>query len=418
MNRRLFVAIGLAVLVGVLCGSSRADTPLLRVVVEAGDVERVDTPVLMPVPPFWAQTLHGQPFHLEEVVSVGRVPVSAQILPGDKPQMCWILTGRTKPGDSRTYEVYVGAPPATPAVQVTADDKALVVAVGDNKVLQYNHATVPPPPGHSALFNRSAFIHPVWSPAGAVLTNIHPPDHIHHMGLWMPWTSTEFEGRHVDFWNLGSGQGTVRFRELLGRESGPVFGSFRVRHEHVDLKAPGGEKVALDETWDVLVWNTGGADKGYYVWDFVSTQRCASSSPLHLPAYRYGGFGFRATSQWKQGQADYLTSEGKTRKDGHGTRARWCMAFGPTDKGDAGIVFMSHPKNHEHPEPMRLWPSGDIFFNFCPVQEKDWTLEPGRDYVFRYRLFVYNGTLNAERAERAWQDFANPPAVRVVREAN
>ena len=413
MSKRFVAAVYLTLLVAATGGHIQADTPLLRVAVEAGAVERLDTPVSMPVSQFWARTLYGRPFHLEEVTPSGRVSVAAQILPGDKPKMAWILSGRTEPNTSRMYEIYVGEPPETANVQVTVDAKVLLVTVGPDKVLQYNHAIVPPPAGKSELYNRSGFIHPVWAPSGAVLSNIHPADHIHHLGLWMPWTSTEFEGRHVDFWNLAKGEGTVRFRELLGKESGPVLGRFLVRQEHVNLNAPGGEKVALDETWDVTVWNTGGAEKGFYVWDFVSTQRCASESSLHLPAYRYGGFGFRATEQWKQGQADYLTSEGKTRKDGHGTRARWCIAYGPTDKGDAGIVFMSHPGNHEHPEPMRLWPSGDIFFNFCPVQKNPWTLEPGKDYVFKYRLFVYNGTRDAEQAERAWQDFAHPPVVRV-----
>ena len=77
---------------------------------------------------------------------------------------------------------------------------------------------------------------------------------------------------------------------------------------------------------------------------------------------------------------------------------------------------MGHPSNHEFPEPMRLWPDRDIFFNFCPVQQKDWVLEPGKDYVFRYRLAVYNGQRTAEQAENYWQDFGNPPTVTITTE--
>jgi hypothetical protein len=62
---------------------------------------------------------------------------------------------------------------------------------------------------------------------------------------------------------------------------------------------------------------------------------------------------------------------------------------------------------------MRLWPGGDIFFNFCPIQAKAWTLEEGNKYVFKYRMFVYNGKMDADKAERAWQDFGNPPKVTV-----
>ena len=74
---------------------------------------------------------------------------------------------------------------------------------------------------------------------------------------------------------------------------------------------------------------------------------------------------------------------------------------------------MSHPGNREHPEPLRIWPQGDIFFNFCPIQKADWTLEPGKDYLLKYRMFVYDGTITPARAEQIWQDFAYPPKVKL-----
>ena len=77
---------------------------------------------------------------------------------------------------------------------------------------------------------------------------------------------------------------------------------------------------------------------------------------------------------------------------------------------------MSHPDNHEHPEPMRIWPEGDVFFNFCPIQKADWILEPGETYVLRYRLYVYNGAITVEKAEGLWQDFANPPKIGLERQ--
>jgi hypothetical protein len=271
---------------------------------------------------------------------------------------------------------------------------------------------VPQPEGASPLFARSGFIHPLWSPAGAELTRIHPPDHIHHLGLWNPFTKTEFEGREVDFWNLLKGQGTVRFVRFLEISPGPIFGRFRALHEHVDLSAPGGEKTALEEELDIRVWNLGamapGQVKSAYMLDITSTLRCASKSPITLKKYRYGGLGFRAAESFDRG--DYLTSEGKTRDDGHGTRARWCIVHGPTDKGPAGVLFMDHPQNHEHPQPMRIWNGRpEIFFNFCPVQAADWKLVPGSNYVLRYRLFVFDGAITPESAEHLWNTFGRPP---------
>jgi len=410
LNRKLVLA--LACVVGLCCCAASA-APLAKTTVAAGDADRIDTPLSVSLDAVGLKK-DSKPVQLVEITSGGRKRTPAQINPS-RGELCWILRGKTAAGATRSFELVAAGRKTKNAVEIIKTDKYLDIQVGDDKVLRYNNALVPPPEGQSPLYNRSGFIHPLWSPAGAVLTNIHPKDHIHHVGLWMPWTKTHFEGRDVDFWNLKEGQGTVRFVKFLSTTEGPVFGGFRAAQEHVNLNAPGGEKVALNEVWDVRVWNTGGAKKGAWVVDFTSTQECASSSPLELPAYRYGGFGFRATAEWKEGLADYLTSEGKTRKDGHATRARWCIAYGPTSKGDSGIVFMSHPGNREFPEPMRLWPGGDIFFNFCPIQKKAWVLEPGNKYVFNYRMFVYNGKMTAEKAERCWQDFGNPPKVTVER---
>jgi hypothetical protein len=312
-----------------------------------------------------------------------------------------MLTGSTK------------AKPSASTVEVIKNDSFLQIKTGGSNVLRYNHALMPPPPGENPLYVRSGFIHPLWSPKGAVLTGIHPEDHIHHMGIWMPWTKTKFEGRDVDFWNLNQAQGTVRFVKFTDIQSGSVFGAFTTMHEHVDLSALGGEKVALNEQWLVRVYNLGGKRKDYWLWDFVSTQRCATESPLYQIKYRYGGLGFRGPAQWVDENGKYLTSEGKTRKDGHATRGRWCDMSGPDGKKWAGLTIMSHPKNLHHPEPLRIWPNGGVFFNFAPSQLNDWTMEPGNDYIFRYRFYVHEDQISVPDAERIWRDFAEPPKIKL-----
>jgi hypothetical protein len=300
------------------------------------------------------------------------------------------------------------------AVELGDNGEALQVRCAGDPVLSYRYAVLPPPEGVPALFERSGFIHPLFAPDGTVLTQIHPADHYHHLGLWNPWTHTEVGGRPVDFWNLGSGQGTVRFVEFVHRTPGRVYGEFVARQHHIDLQAPGGEAVALDENWRVRVWNLGGYDDGFFVCDLESVYVCGSE-PVVLKEYRYGGLGFRATAAW-DGKGDYLTSEGRTGADGHGTRSRWCDVYGPTPYGTAGVLFMSHSANRSHPEPMRIW-SGDpkIFFNYCPPQVGDWALEPGGTYTLRYRMFVHNGRCRPAMADRLWRDFADPPRVTVVR---
>ena len=386
--------------------------PLAQITVDAGNYMRVDTPVSL--------DLSGGPlgfptarFRLVEVKGSRRIDVPVQFEAGSPPRLWWILSGTTRPGDKRTFELSEGGAGAGRAVSARQNDKVLVLQKDGTKVLSYNHAIVPPPAGQIELYNRSAFIHPLWSPSGSVLTNIHPDDHYHHVGIWMPWTKTKFEGKETDFWNLKSGQGTVRFKRFLSTTSGPVYGGFQAEHDHIALKTTDGEKVVLKEVWDVRVYNVGGPGEDYWLWDFVSTQRCVAESPLLLEQYRYGGFGFRATADWKGDTAAYLTSTGKTREDGHATRARWCDTSGVSDGKWKGVTFFSHPQNFRHPEAMRIWPGfeQEVFFNWAPVQTGDFAMKPGRDHVFRYRQYVHEGKIDIERTEQVWNDFAHPPKV-------
>jgi hypothetical protein len=75
-------------------------------------------------------------------------------------------------------------------------------------ILSYRHSVMDVPAGVDPLFKRSGFIHPLWSPAGHVLTRVQAPDHYHHYGIWGPWTLTTINGQEVDFWNLAKGEGT------------------------------------------------------------------------------------------------------------------------------------------------------------------------------------------------------------------
>ena len=386
--------------------------PPARITVEAGDYTRVDTPVSLDLSGVSFGFPNERP-SLVEIKGDRRVPVQAQLEPGSPPRLWWILSGETPAGGKRIYELSRSSARVReePGVQVTKDDSVLILRKDKQKILQYNHAIVPAPEGQSKLYDRGGFIHPLWSPSGSILTEIHPDDHYHHLGIWMPWTKTKFEGKAVDFWNLKEGQGTVRFNRFLSTTSGPVYGGFQAEHDHVALQTSSGEKIVLKEVWDVRVYNVGGPEKGYWICDFVSSQRCVADSPLLLEKYRYGGFGFRATADWKGETAAYLTSEGKTRKDGHTTRARWCDTAGVSDGEWKGITFFSNPQNFRHPEAMRIWPGfeQEVFFNWAPVQTGDFEMKPGQDHKFRYRMFVHEGKVDVERTEQVWNDYAHPP---------
>jgi hypothetical protein len=307
-------------------------------------------------------------------------------------------------------------------IKILINEESYTVIDGNRKIFAYQHREQMPPSGVDPIYSRSAFIHPLWSPSQSALTRIQPEDHYHHYGIWNPWTKTMFGGEEIDFWNLGKKQGTVRFKGLISRVEGPVYGEIHVLQDHIKLGDGKTEETILHEAWMLRAWKLN-RDKGYWLIDFTSILNCATPNPMELKAYRYGGgIGFRAAEQWTHKNTSVLTSRGKTRDEADGSRARWCMVSADIQDGsnEPGILFMSHSLNRDHPEPMRVWPSdanegrGDLFFEFCPIRHKDWILEPGREYAQNYRLLVFDIPINPEEAELYWNSFVNSPEIEII----
>jgi len=354
---------------------------------------------------------------LYEIKGKSRIPVSFQVEQGDHRKLYWMLQTVTGTGEKHLFELVQGKANNIKSVTATAENGTLVIHKGDQNLLQYFYKTVYPPKGIDTAYKRSGFIHPLWAPNGQVLTRIQPPDHYHHYGIWNPWTAVEYEGEKIDFWNINSKQGTVRFAKFASVESGSVYAEFVALHEHIVFRKTGGEKVALNELQGVRVYRPQ-ENQDFFIVDFNIALNTAGESPFKILEYRYAGLGWRTTEKWDNKNSMVLTSEGLSRKDADGSKARWCIVQGDIDNDYAGVVMMSYPTNYNYPEPLRIWPEnqydrGDMFANFCPTKDMDWLLEPRQKYLLKYRFLVYNGKLDKEKAESAWYYFVNPPGVTV-----
>jgi len=386
-----------------------------RMVVQAGALARDNSIVSCVLDAY--EIAPGAYWKLEEIQGNKRKQVPMQVEPGRFPRIWWVLMGKTPAGAQRVFELSAipVAAQTTPVMQVTDKKGHLLLQEGAQQILQYNYNTVYPPSGVDTIYKRSGFIHPVWAPNGAVLTNIFPEGHYHHMGIWNPWTHTSFEGRVVDFWNLQKKEGTVQFAGFLSKTQGNVWAGFKARQEHVAFEKSGQEKAALDEVWDVRAY-AAGTNSHSRVWDFVSTISCATDSALLLLQYRYGGgLCFRATAEWTSATSQVLTSEGKSRKDADSTRARWVKISGNTTKGHAGLLIMNSAANFNSPQPLRVWPEnaerGELMLNYSPTKMTSWLLTYGNEYTQKYRVMVFEGEMTVPAAEAAWRDFAYPPVV-------
>ncbi|WP_192349548.1 PmoA family protein [Algoriphagus sp. Y33] len=296
-------------------------------------------------------------------------------------------------------------------VALKETESGIDFVIDNQPVLTYQTAVADVPEGIKKDFAKSGFIHPLKSPSGQVLTRIQPKDHYHHYGVWGPWTRATISGREVDFWNLGDQKGRVDFSHVLSKKEAGGAAELNVRQNHLDLKAPEAERIAIAEDLRIKVKP---ADKGRYMVDYTTTIETTIPGGILLDDYRYGGgIGFRATEKWGSDNSTILTSEGDARKTADSTNAKWVLVQGETEdvSGESGILFLSHNTNKSHPEPLRVWPEnnynriGNVFVEFTPIRHDSWEILPNQRYTLKYRMIVFDGKMTAEEAEGYWKAF-------------
>ncbi len=400
-----------------LITSSTFAQELAKFKVQTSD-ERIDSPVSVSLDGLNYNTDKGN-LVLYEVTSSGEKAILSQLETGYSARLWFVLNGVSAKNTERQFVLKLEekAAIAQSKVSIKKDYKDLSLTMNDKPILSYRYAVTYPPEGIDPIFKRSGFIHPLYSPEGEVLTRIQAPDHYHHYGIWGPWTHTHIGDRQVDFWNLGEGQGTVKFAGFLTEEEGAIYSGFEALQQHIDFGAKGEDRVAMNEILDVRAWNVG---EGVWMVDYTTSINSPLENGILLDAYRYGGgIGFRATEKWNKDNCTVLTSDNKTRIDADGSFAKWCIVEGEsaTKEGRSGILFMSHPSNRMHPEPMRVWPldanagRGDMYFEFVPIRHEEWKLEPKQNYTLKYRMIIFDGKIEAKTAEMYWNSFAALPRI-------
>jgi hypothetical protein len=402
--------------------STRALAAERTITIEAGEYDRTNTIVSFTLGDKW----HDQTLVAKEA----DIPVQV-----DSEGRATLMLPTLAKGTSRTLTL-------TPASPVTGATGGIDVVPGDGSlnliakpaantspqvsslIATYQMTPGPVPAGTSEAFAHGAHLHPVYSPSGKLLTANHPPDHPHQRGIWMSWTKTEFGAGHPDFWNMGkdkSGKltGEIRFDKLLNHWGGPVHGGFTSTHRWLD-HTTGAERDVLLETWDLKAYHVpeqpvakGSPGTGIFLLDLTSTQTITGQEPLKLPKYHYGGLGVRGSALWDAvDKVSMLTSSGHDRKTGDATKARWVWLGGDVEGTPTGITALIHPGNFRFPQPLRLNPKNPQIC-VAPSADGDWSIEPGKPFVLKYRIVLMDGKPDAAELERLWIDYAQPPAVEV-----
>lgn len=309
----------------------------------------------------------------------------------------------------------VAGAPAGDSVTVNRAKSELGVNVGARPALVYQMDKEKLPRADiDVRFKRAGYLHPVLSPAGAVVTGNYPSNHVHHHGIWSSWSKVQFQGRATNFWETIEQKGNTEFLGIERSWNGPVHGGFVARQQMVDFTGPK-PTAAVNELWEVTTWRSDGVPPAARVFDLVITQDATTSDPVVMPKNLYGGTSFRGRDEWNgKGNLVVLTSEGATtRETANMTRVRWCYFGGAVENGgSAGIAMLSHPGNLSAPQPIRVHPDMP-YVCFAPVQLGDVRIESGKPYTARYRFVVTDGAPDRARLDAYWNGFAHPAAVTV-----
>lgn len=406
----LFCAVAICLAPGIVQNSFGAHA--VEVEVAAGGHDRHGTVVAFDLP----DILRDSRSLMLMRIDTGRT-VPVQIDRTSDPRAVWIIRDKLQAGGTRRYRLSSAAVQSSTkdGVRIEDDGRRLWVKVRGKPVLAYNHAVVPSQDPLRPYFARSGHIHPVFNPAGRQVTDDFSPDHPHQHGIMFAWSNCTFQGRNVNFWAQSSKLGTVEHVKLEGFGGGPVFGSFAARLHHVALEPDGGRKPVLEGRWRVRVYNF----SDYFLFDIESEETCIGDSPLKINKHIYSGLMVRGNRGWlnpsSPAQGGFLTSEGKTRDNGDGSRPRWCDIHGPIDGQETGIMAMTPPDAFRFPQSVRLHPSMP-YFAITPARTAPMSIEPGKPYRWRYRFYVHQGMLESDVADHLWHDYAYPPEICVIKQ--
>lgn len=298
--------------------------------------------------------------------------------------------------------------PASAQFQAADKDGRIEIRDGGKLVFGWQHQPLVNPKG-GEIFAASAFVHPLTTPSGFVLTDIQPEDHLHHFGVWWPWKLVKLDGKKYVTWEMQAKQGRHDARKGEIRSVQPDEVSLMAENQTKILPKGGDYQPVIDEQVAMTFKRLGG---DAYLLDVQIVQKAVSGEEVTIPAYRYSGFSWRGPAAWTAQTSSLLTSGAHHRDNANHQPAVWTMVKGDTPTGKATMLIMSRASlDAGQAERLRVWGSdqhhGTPFVNFNPVVDQDAELRDGNRAVSHrnYRLILADRELTAHDADQYWEQW-------------
>ena len=346
----------------------------------AASYDRVDMPV---------SVLHGIPTPPAAYYRLKAKNSNKVILArSDGDHLVFIPSTTIPSGKKITYTATPLTSPPAKTIRFQMNDRGVTAHVNGKPVFHYQAAIAMPPADSPRYYQRSGFIHPLYTPSGSILTDDFPEGHVHQHAIFMAWSNTLFRGKKIDFWNQHLQTGTVKHVEVLEATDGAIFGRLKVKLRHVGSEAG----TVLEETWTITVYQL----QKNFLFDLESIQKNTTSDTLFLQQYLYGGMAMRGSKYWNNHSNVYtgdtmqmITSEGKGRAAASHTHARYVTMYGKIKNATGGVTVFDHTENFRHPQAIRVHPEMP-YWVYAPVVDGKFEITPRVTYRSRYRYFIFD----------------------------
>jgi hypothetical protein len=286
--------------------------------------------------------------------------------------------------------------PATSQVTMKKEEGGILLLEKGEKVLFYQAE----PKNHKGQYERRHYIHPLWTPDGAAITEDFPADHLHHRGVFWAWHQVWIgEQRIGDPWEIKGFEQHVSDLEFMTRQDGSGILKVQVEWKSPEWKREGRMVPYIIEESVITI---SPRNRNARRIDF-EISLLAQTENLRIGGSEdekgYSGFSVRmvlpADVEFSGPQGQLVPQNTAVASPGY------INVTGSIGKGgnEAGIVIADHPDNPGYPHPWILrarnsmqnaaYPgSGTV-----PVS----TTEP---LVLKYSLVVYSGKLSDRRIRR------------------
>ena len=392
------------------CMAPSGQAATKSLVVEAGEQARAGVPMSVELPGGAAQA------RLLDKAACTEVP--CQVAEG---RLWWILD-TLDANATKTYTVETGVSGTgdPKAVVLTQGKEAVDIAIEGKPFASYRFTT---PVSCGRQLRRPCFF-PVYGPGQVLMVRPYPladklpikeaRDHPHHTSIWV----AHGDVNKVNNWAISNTCGWQLHKSFDAVAGGPVMGMFRETLDWTDKdRKPVVAEVrtarvyALPDTHRMLDLEVKfQATYGKVV--FGDTKEGGICATRMRPEFRndrkYGKDGRMVNAQGQVGGRAW------------GKASPWVDASGTVDGKPLGFAIFDAPTNLRHPTTwhartyglLTANPFGLAHFTGKRKTEPhlgDYTLEAGKELVFRYRIYFHVGDEKGGQVAARYADYATPP---------